>query len=95
MNELQEAVKYFGRGGPRLASVEMRYPSKDYIDFEYASVLYDTHGGYHVIECDKVIGQLVVIKHEKGTFDIESETLSTVELMNLLSFKLIGILDFD
>ena len=54
-------------------------------DLLHASVLYDTHGGYHVIECDKVIGQLVVIKNETDTFDIQHPTISTVELMNLVS----------
>lgn len=54
-------------------------------DLLNASVLYDKHGGYHVIECDKVIGQLVVIKNETGTFDIQHPTISTVELMNLVS----------
>jgi hypothetical protein len=60
-----------------------------------ASVLYNKHGGYHVIKCKKVIGQLVVIKNSAGTFDIQSETLSIVELMNLVSFELTGISSID
>jgi hypothetical protein len=48
-------------------------------------VLLDKHGGYHVIECENVIGQLVVIKNETGTFDIQHPTISAVELMNLVS----------
>jgi hypothetical protein len=56
-------------------------------DLLNASVLLDKHGGYHVIECENVIGQLVVIKNETGTFDIQHPTISAVELMNLVSLS--------
>jgi hypothetical protein len=56
-------------------------------DLLNASVLLDKHGGYHVVECENVIGQLVVIKNETGTFDIQHPTISAVELMNLVSLS--------
>lgn len=56
-----------------------------------ASVLYDLPGENHVIQCENVIGQLVIIKNTIGTFGIDCTTMSTVELKNLVSFKLIGV----
>jgi hypothetical protein len=58
-------------------------------DLLNASVLYDTPGEIHVIQCDQVIGQLVVIKNTIGTFGIDCPT---VELKNLVSITLIGVL---
>lgn len=51
------------------------------------SVVYDIHGGDHVIQLDKVIGQLVVLRNETCTFGIGNPTLSIVELTNIVSFQ--------
>ena len=56
-------------------------------DLLNASVLYNKHRGYHFIECNKVIGKLVVIKNKTGTFNTQHPTISTVELMNLVSLR--------
>lgn len=52
-----------------------------------ASVVYNFHGGYHVIECNKVVGQLVVVQNVGGTFGIHPPTLSIVECTNIVSFQ--------
>ena len=64
-------------------------------DLLNASVVYDNHGEYHAIKCDDVIGQLVVMKNKAGTFGIEHPTISTVELMNLVSFQFIAVFCVD
>jgi hypothetical protein len=70
---------------------EHKNPYASLPDLLNASVLYDIHGDHHVIQCDKVIGQLVVIKNPIGTFNIDHPTISTVELMNLVSLMSIGV----
>jgi hypothetical protein len=64
-------------------------------DLLNASVVYNDHGEYHVIKCDKVIGQLVVMKNKEGTFGIKKPTISTVELMNLVSLEFVGVFWLD
>lgn len=56
-------------------------------DLLNASVVYNIHGGHHVIRCDQVIGQLVVVENGAGTFGIRHKTLSIVELTNIVSFE--------
>lgn len=50
-----------------------------------ASVVYELHGEHHVIYCEDVVGQLVVVKNPTGTFDICQKTLSIVEYSNYVS----------
>lgn len=54
-----------------------------------ASVVYNIHGGCHVIQLEKLIGQLVVLCNSTGTFSIGHPTLSIVELTNIVSFQMI------
>lgn len=56
-------------------------------DLLNASVVYNVHGGYHVIQCNNVVGQLVVLQNSTGTFGINRETLSIVELTNIVRFQ--------
>lgn len=62
-------------------------------DLLNASVVYDVHGEFHVIQCDQVIGQLVVIKNSTGKFEINQPTISMVELAHLVSFDAIQVFD--
>jgi hypothetical protein len=54
-------------------------------DLLNASVVYDIHEEYHVIQVEDITGQLAVIKNPAGTFDINYPTLSMVGLANIVS----------